>query len=121
MQATGHSQWFERLLAELGFDLWNWRPGENQNQTVRKQKTDREDARLLLSLVVENRFPKVWAPDPKNRDRRQLRWHRHRLLQMRTRIMNQLQAVALNEGIRRKPGLWKASGRAQLESFLLAP
>ena len=34
--------------------------------------------------------------------------------------MNQLQAVALNEGVRRKKGLWSQSGRAQLESFRLA-
>jgi hypothetical protein len=31
---------------------------------------------------------------PENRDLRQLLWHRHRLVQMRTRIMNQLQALA---------------------------
>ncbi len=30
------------------------------------------------------------------RDLRQLLWHRHRLVQARTRIMNQLQAVALD-------------------------
>jgi len=29
------------------------------------------------------------------RDLRQLLWHRHRLVQMRTRIMNQLQALAI--------------------------
>ena len=40
---------------------------------------------------------------------------------MRTRIMNQLQAVAMNEGVRRKKGLWSNAGRAQLESFSLAP
>jgi hypothetical protein len=40
-----------------------------------------------------------------NRDLRQLLWHRHRLVQMRTRIMNQLQALAMNEGYRRKKKL----------------
>ena len=35
--------------------------------------------------------------------------------------MNQLQAVALNEGLRRKKGLWREAGRKQLESFRLAP
>ena len=39
----------------------------------------------------------------------------------RQRIMNQLQAVALNEGLRRKKGLWREAGRKQLESFPLAP
>lgn len=35
--------------------------------------------------------------------------------------MNQLQAVAMNEGVRRKQGLWSKAGRMQFESFLLAP
>jgi transposase len=35
--------------------------------------------------------------------------------------MNQLQAVALNEGLRGKKKLWREQGRQQLESFALAP
>src|SRR5213595_2549467 len=42
-------------------------------------------------------------------------------MQVRTRIMNQLQAVALNEGLRCKKRLWRERGRQQLESFRLAP
>ena len=34
------------------------------------------------------------------RELRQLLWHRYRLVQMRTRIMNQLQALAMTEGKR---------------------
>jgi transposase len=121
MEATGHARWFERLLAELGFELWIGDPAEVKAKRVRKQKTDRQDAQLLLKLLLEDRFPRVWVPSPENRDLRQLLWHRHRLVQMRTRIMNQLQAVAMNEGVRRKKKLWSKTGRAQLESFLLAP
>jgi len=66
----------------------------------------RGDAQLLLKLLMEDRFPKIWVPDAANRDLRQLLWHRHRLVQMRTRIMNQLHVVALNEGVRRKKALW---------------
>ncbi len=121
MEATGHARWFERLLAELNFELWIGDPAQIRTQRVRKQKTDRQDAQLLRRLLTEERFPRVWVPSPENRDLRQLLWHRHRLVQMRTRIMNQLQAVAMNEGIRRKSGLWSKSGRTQLESLLLAP
>ena len=121
MEATGHARWFERLLAELGFELWIGDPAQIKAKRVRKQKTDRQDAQLLLRLLIENRFPRVWVPSPENRDLRQLLWHRHRLVQMRTRIMNQLQAVAMNEGVQRKKRLWSQSGRTQLESFLLAP
>jgi hypothetical protein len=35
--------------------------------------------------------------------------------------MNQLQALALNEGLRCKKRLWREHGRQQLESFPLAP
>ena len=35
--------------------------------------------------------------------------------------MNQIQATAMNEGVRRKKALWSKSGRQQLESLLLAP
>jgi transposase len=121
MEATGHARWFEELMTELGFELWIGDPAQIKAKRVRKQKNDRDDARLLLQLLAENRFPKVWVPSVENRDLRQLLWHRHRLVQMRTRIMNQLQAVAMNEGVRRKKGLWSKSGRAQLEAFLLAP
>jgi transposase len=47
MEATGYSRWFERLLAELGFEVWIGNPAEIKMKRVKKQKTDREDARLM--------------------------------------------------------------------------
>ena len=70
--------------------------------------------------MLKDDFPKIWVPSWENRDLRQLLWHRHRMVQARTRIMNQLQAVALNEGLRCKKRLWRTK-RPQLESFRLAP
>jgi len=121
MEASGHARWFERLLGELKFELWVGDATEIETKRVRKPKTDREDARLLLRLLMEDRFPRIWVPSWDNRDLRQLLWHRHRMVQARTRIMNQLQAVALNEGLRFKKRLWREAGRQQLESFPLAP
>ncbi len=121
IEATGYARWFERLLADLGMELWIGDAAEIKSKRVRKQKTDRQDAQLLLKLLLENNFPRVWVPSPENRDLRQLLWHRHRLVQMRTRIMNQLQALAMNEGKRWKKKLFSAKGRAQLEKFPLAP
>jgi transposase len=69
----------------------------------------------------ENNFPQIWVPSPENRDLRQLLWHRHRLVPMRTRIMNQLQALAMNEGYRWKKKLFSEQGRAQLEKLTLPP
>src|SRR5712671_5170998 len=121
MEASGHARWFERLLVELQFELWVGDAAEIRTKRVRKQKTDRQDAQLILRLLLEDRFPRIWVPSGENRDLRQLLWHRHRLVQARTRIMNQLQAVALNEGLRCKKRLWREAGREQLESFRLAP
>jgi transposase len=72
MESSGHSRWFERLLQEFGFELWIGDPAEVQSKRVRKQKTDRQDAQLLLRLMMEDRFPRIWIPDAANRDLRQL-------------------------------------------------
>jgi len=121
MEASGRAGWFERLLAELNVEWWIGDATEIARKRERKQKTDRQDAQHILQLLMEHRFPKIWVPSWENRDLRQLLWHRHRMVQMRTRIMNQLQAVALNEGLRCKKRLWRQHGREQLESFRLAP
>jgi transposase len=96
MEASGHARWLERLFCELQFELWVGDAAEIRTKRVRKQKTDRQDAQLILRLLVEDRFPRVWVPSWENRDLRQLLWHRHRMVQARTLIMNLLQAVALN-------------------------
>jgi transposase len=121
IEATGHSRWFERMLAELNFELWIGDPAQIRAKRVRKQRNDRFDAQHILKLMLEGNFPRIWGPAPENRDLRQLILHRHRLVGMRTRVMNQLQAVAMNEGIRRKKGLWSEKGRQQLESLSLMP
>ncbi len=121
MEASGHARWFERLLRDRQFELWVGNAAEIRTKRVRKQKTDRQDAQLLLRLMMEDRFPRIWVRDAGKRDLRQLLWHRHRLVQMRTRVMNQLHVVALNEGLRRQKALWRPAGRKELESFVLAP
>jgi transposase len=121
MEASGYTRWFEQLMAELGFELWIGDAAAISRKRVRKQKTDKQDAELLLTLLLENRFPRIWVPSREDRDLRQLLWHRHRLVQMQTRLRNQLHAVALNEGVRLKKRLWRPKGRAQLESLALMP
>src|SRR5580658_1181595 len=121
MEASGHARWFERLLSELQFELWIGDAAEISAKRVRKQKTDRQDSRLILRLLLKDDFPWIWVPSWENRDLRQLLWHRHRMVQARTRMMNQLQAVALNEGVRAKKRLWREEGRKQLEAIRLAP
>src|SRR6202051_2013813 len=121
MEASGHARWFERLLSELQFELWTGDAAAINAKRVRKRKTDRQDAQLILRLLLKDDFPQIWVPSGENRDLRQLLWHRPRRVQAGTRIINKLQAVALNEGLRCKKRLWRDAGREQLESFRLAP
>jgi len=119
MEACGNSGWFERMMAELGHELWLGDAGTIRSLVVRKQKTDRRDAEHILSLLREGRFPRIWVPSPGMRDSRQLLLHRHKLVQMRTRVKNELQHLALNQGVQQKRKLWTQAGRKQLESLPL--
>jgi transposase len=66
LEATGHTRWFERLLAELGYELWIGDAAQITAMRVRKQKTDRQDAQFLLKLLMEDRFPRIWIPSLEN-------------------------------------------------------
>ena len=119
IEATGCTQWFERMLAELGHELWVGDPAEIRARAVRRQKTDTRDAAHLLDLLLTNRFPRIWIPSPEERDARQLLKHRDRLVRMRTSVKNQLHYLAMSQGVCRKQKLWSEHGRQELEALHL--
>jgi transposase len=121
IEATGYTQWFEQLLADLGHELWVGDAAAIRASVVRKQKTDKRDAAHLLTLLAEDRFPRIWVPTPAERDLRQLVLHRMKLVQMRTKVMNQLHALAMGQGLCRKKKLWSKAGRQELEALPLGP
>src|SRR2546423_3283351 len=118
MEACGHYPWFERLLEELGFELRLGDAAEVRGSVVRKQKTDRRDAEHLLHLLLENRFPKIWVPSLEVRDVRQLLVHRHKQVQARTRTKNQLQAMALSQGVQKSTSCGPRRGGRSWSSCL---
>jgi len=75
MEASGHARWFERLLAELQFELWMGDASEIRRKRGRKQKTDRQDAQHIPSLLLKDDFPPIWVPSWENRDLRQVLWY----------------------------------------------
>jgi transposase len=121
MESTGNSQWFTELVVSLGHELWVGDAARIRAAEVRQQKTDRRDAALLLKLLLENRFPKIWTPSPEERDQRQLLLHRHKLVEMRVRVKNELQHLAMNRGITRGRQLWNQTGEKVLRELPLAP
>jgi transposase len=121
MEACGHYPWFERLLRECGQELWLGDASRIRASAVRRQKTDRRDAEHLLQLLLEKRFPRIWVASLEERDVRQLLVHRHQQVQARTRVKNQLQAMALSQGVQKKRKLWTSGGREELEKLPLLP
>jgi transposase len=121
IEATGYTQWFERMVTELGHELWVGDPAEIRARAVRRQKTDMRDAEHLLDLLRTKRFPRLWVPTAEERDLRQLLKHRDKLVRMQTSVRNQLHFLAMSQGICRKRKLWSAHGRAELEGLALGP
>ena len=99
--------------------MWIGEAAQIRASYVRQQKTDRRDAGHILKLLIERRFPRIWTPSAEMSDHRQLPVQRHRLDQLRTRVKNELQHLALNQGLQGKRKLWTAEGRAKLEALTL--
>ena len=118
VESCGNSQWFVELVEQLGHEVWIGDAAQIRASYVRQQKTDRRDAAHILKLLLEGRFPRLWRPDAEVRDLRQLLIHRHRLVQIRTRVKNGLQHLAMNRGMQKKSKLWSEAGQ---RAFLQLP
>jgi transposase len=121
IEATFPALWFERVLAELGHELWVGDAARIRASEVRQQKTDARDAELLLDLLRTGRFPRIWVPSVEERDLRQLLVHRMKQVRARTQVKNQLHALAISQGVCRKGKLWSVKGRKELEGLTLLP
>ena len=121
IEATGNSQWFVELVEDLGHEIWIGDAAAIRASYVRRQKTDKRDAAHILKLLREGRFPRLWTPDREQRDLRQLVVHRQKLVQIRSRVKNELQHLAMNKGVQRKHKLWSQAGQKMLRELPLKP
>jgi transposase len=121
MEATGNSQWFIELVEDLGYEIWIGDAAQIRASYVRKQKTDKRDAAHILKLLVEGRFLGLSTPDREQRDLRQLVLHRHKLVEIRSRVKNELQHLSMNKGMQRKGKLWSQAGQKLLRELPLKP
>jgi transposase len=55
-------QWFVTLMEKLGIECQVGHPAKIRAAKFRKQKHDRRDADLILTLVVEDNFQSTWLP-----------------------------------------------------------
>jgi transposase len=88
MESTGNCQWFVEMVTAAGHEVWIGDAAKIRASDVRQQKHDRRDAALLLQLLMEGRFPRIWTPSSQQRDLRQLLIHRHKLVRLRAQAKN---------------------------------
>ena len=119
LESCGNSHWFVDLVSELGHEVWVGDAARIRAKEVRKQKTDRRDAALILELLMKDDFPRVWTPSKQERDQRQLLIHRYKLVTLRARVKNELQHLAMNKGMQKGRSLWSKEGQKQLEQLPL--
>ena len=121
MESTGNCQWFVEMATTAGHDVWIGDAAKIRASEVRQQKTDRRDAALILKLLLEGRFPRIWMPSGEEKDLRQLLIHRHKLVRIRAQVKNELQHLAMNQGVTKKGKLWSKAGEKVLRELPLKP
>src|SRR5713226_3524683 len=121
LESTGNCQWFVDLLTSLGHEVWIGDAAKIRASDVRQQKHDKRDAQLLLRLLEDGRFPRIWTPSSEGKDQRQLLSHRHKLVRVRAQVKNELQHLALNQGVQKKRHLWSEAGEKLLRQLPLKP
>jgi transposase len=114
LEASGYSDWFERMLQEVGCQVWLGHATDIRLCARRRQKNDRRDAELILDLMVKGEFPRLPRRSFQSQEvLNQLRF-RHRLVKMRTMVKNNLQAIAIKNGLSKRSQLLTRQGRQML-------
>ena len=90
MESTGNCQWFVEMATTQGHDVWIGDAARIRAAEVRQQKHDRRDAALILKLLIEGRFPRIWTPSGAEKDLRQLLIHRHKLVRIRAQVKTEM-------------------------------
>jgi len=121
MESTGNCQWFMEMATTAGHEVWIGDAAKIRASEVRQQKNDRRDAALILKLLMEGRFPRIWTPSGEEKDLRQLLIHRHKLVRIRVQVKNELQHLAMNQGVTRAGKLWSKAGEKVLSELPLKP
>jgi len=121
VEASGYTNWFEELIEQLGYTLLEGSAAEIRRLARRRQKNDRRDAELILDLLAHDEFPRLYRYPRQSREvLRQLRF-RHKLVKLRTSVLNSLHALSISAGLSLQARLATAQGRTRLEQLRLSP
>lgn len=121
LEASGYSPWFERMLEELGCEIWLGNATEIRRRARWRHKNDRRDAELILDLMVHDEFPRLYLPPAQSREVLRMLRYRQKLIKIRTIGKNSLQALALQAGLAKGPHLFSKAGLQELRTIPMSP
>jgi transposase len=121
LEASGYSPWFERLLEQLGCEVWLGHATEIRRRARWRQKNDRRDAELILDLMLHHEFPRLHRPQPESREVLRMLRYRQKLIKLRTMSKNSLQAIALQSGLAKGRALFTSTGQQELSTAEMSP
>lgn len=121
VEASGYTAWFEELVEDCGHTLLVGDAAQIRRLARRRQKNDRRDAELILDLLARDEFPRLHRYSPESREvLRQLRF-RHKLVRLRTMVLNSLHAITIGAGLSLQAKLATTQGRTRLQQLRLSP
>src|SRR5262245_25612808 len=99
LEATYGWYWAADVLADAGARVHLAHPLGVKGFAYRRVKNDERDAADLADLLRMGRLPEAWIAPPQIRELRELTRYRHRLVQARTSVKDQVHAVLAKLGI----------------------
>ena len=85
--------WAADVLAEAGAEVHLAHPLEVKAFTYRRVKNDERDAADLADLLRMGRLPEAWIALLETRELREVTRYRHKLIEMRTSLKDQVHGV----------------------------
>jgi transposase len=116
VEATGALQWFVRMLDEMHLVVKIGNPWRIRQLALSRHKNDFRDAETILDLLIKDAFPEVKRRSDEAELVLGMLVYRHKLVQKRTSMANQLQAFARKKGLAKFAAKQKDAG----ERFLNA-
>lgn len=101
IEATGSTEWFEKMLDSMGLKLKIGNPRMIRRMALSRHKNDFRDAETILDLLINDIFPEVEPRSEQSQLVLYLLGHRHSMVRQRTAIANSLQALARRKGLKR--------------------
>jgi len=108
--STRNFQWHVHSVRGLGQESWVGDASKIRASEVRRQKHDGRNAALILKLMLERRFPRIWMLLSEEKDLRRRSFRRCMLARIRRRVKNESQHMAMNQGATEKNKLCSKKG-----------